>query len=84
MIGNECLTEHRIGQEPIPEDIKSRLSDAQIGSLARLQGFGWSIKFVRRPLFQEEVVVLVDPSGERHAILHEDGHIEQNPDITIR
>ena len=84
MIGSECLKEHRIGQEPIPEDIKSRLSDAQIGSLARLQGFGWSIKFMRRPLFQEEVVVLVDPSGERHAILHEDGDIEQNPDITIR
>lgn len=84
MINSDCPKEYRIGQEPIPEDIKSRLSDAQTGSLARLQSFGWSITFVRRPLFQEEVVVLVDPSGERYVILHEDGYIEQNPDITIR
>ena len=84
MIGSECRKEHRIGQEPIPEDIKCRLSDAQIGSLARLECFGWSIKFVRRPLFQEQFVVLVDPSGERHAILYDDGSIEQNPDIVIR
>jgi hypothetical protein len=84
MIVSKCLKEHRIGKEPIPEDIKSRLTEVQLATLARLQGFGWTIKFVRRPLFQQQVVVLVDPAGEQHAILHEEGFIEQNPDITIR
>ena len=84
MIRTRCFKEHRIGQEPVPEDIKSRLEEAQLATLSRLQGFGWTIKFVRRPLFQQQIVVLVDPSVEKHAILHEDGAVEQNPDITIR
>jgi len=76
--------ERRIGLAAIPEDIKSRLTGLQRGTLARLEGFGWSIKFVRRPLFQEQIIVLVDSSGVDHAILTEDGELDRNINFTIR
>lgn len=49
-----------------------------------MQGFGWDIEFVRRPLFQDVVVVLKDPSGDRHAVLTEDGELDYDHDVTIR
>ena len=76
--------ERRNGTLPIPADIKARLNDMQRGSLARLEGFGWSIKFVRRPLFQEQVVVLVCPAGQFHAVLREDGTFDRDIDFLIR
>jgi len=76
--------EHRIGLDAIPMDIKSRMTGLQRGTLARLEGFGWSIKFVRRPLFQEQIIVLVDSSGVDHAILTEDGQLDRNLDFAIR
>lgn len=76
--------ERRIGVHAIPEDIKSRMTGLQHGTLARLEGFGWSIKFVRRPLFQEQVIVIVDPAGLDHAILREDGTMDRNIDFPIR
>ncbi len=76
--------ERRIGLNAIPMDIKSRLTGLQRGTLARLEGFGWSIKFVRRPLFQEQLIILVDPSGVDHAILTEDGALDRNIDLALR
>ncbi len=76
--------ERRTGQPPIPDDITSRLSMWQQQTLARLTGFGWSIRFVRRPLFQDQVVILTDPTGSEHAILNEDGSIDRKIDFDIR
>lgn len=78
------LDERRIGVDAIPEDIKTRLTQLQRYALANLEGFGWSIRFVRRPLFQEQVVLLVDPSGEQYAVLTEDGTVDRNIDFAIR
>ena len=76
--------ERRIGVDGIPEDIKARMTEMQRHTLANLEGFGWSIKFVRRPLFQEQVIVLVDPSGEQYAVLTEDGDVDRDVTLTIR
>ena len=76
--------ERRIGLDAIPEDIKSRMTGPQRGTLARLEGFGWSLQFVRRPLFQEQVIVLVDPAGKEHAILLEDGTMDRDIDLATR
>jgi hypothetical protein len=77
-------TERRLGLDAIPEDIKLRMTALQRGALARFEGFGWFVKFVRRPLFQEQIIVLVDPSGVDHAILTEDGELDHNIDFDIR
>ena len=81
---SETPEERRAGQVAIPDDIKSRLNELQHQTLARLEGFGWSVAFVRRPLFQDQVVVLFDPSGRQHAILDEDGSIDKTTDLPIR
>ena len=76
--------ERRVGLDAIPEDIKSRMTKPQRETLARLRGIGWSIKFVRRPLYQDQVIVLVDASGEQHAVLKEDGSVIHNASFTVR
>jgi len=81
---SETSNERRTGQVAIPDDIKDRLNDVQHQTLARLEGFGWSVGFVRRPLFQDQVVVLFDPTGQQYAILNEDGSIEQTTDVQVR
>ena len=84
MGATDTSNERRIGVDAIPKDINARLTEVQRHALAQLRGFGWEIKFVRRPLFQDQVVVLVDPSGKQHAILREDGTIDRKLDFTIR
>ena len=84
MIGSESPRERRIDQKAVPDDIKALLTSEQLLTVARLEGFGWSIKFVRRPLFQDHVVVLFDPSGKRHAILEEDGSLDTTTEIQVR
>lgn len=76
--------ERRIGEVAVPDDIRSRLNELQNQTLARIEGFGWSVGFVRRPLFQDQVVVLFDSSGKQYAILNEDGTLDQASEIDIR
>jgi hypothetical protein len=84
MSDSQSSKERRAGQVAIPDDIKAILTDLQHQTLARLEGFGWSIAFVRRPLFQDDIVVLFDPTGRRHAVLNEDGSLDTSTDIEIR
>ena len=77
-------TERRIGVDAIPEDLQARLTEIQRHAWSQLEGFGWSIKFVRRALFQEQIIVIVDPAGLDHAILREDGTMDRNIDFPIR
>lgn len=84
MSGNGPPQERRTGLEAVPKDMRSRLTEIQRYTLANLENFGWSVRFVRRPLFQDQVVVLVDPAGRQHAILREDGSIDRDMDFEIR
>lgn len=65
--------ERRVGLDAIPKDIKSRMAKLQRDTLAELRAAGWSIQFVRGPLYEDRVIILVDSSGERPAVLQEDG-----------
>jgi len=76
--------ERRSGQVAIPDDMMSELNEFQHQTLARLEGFGWSVGFVRRPLFQDRVVVLFDAAGRQHAVLNEDGTIDTSDDTPVR
>jgi len=76
--------ERRTGQVAIPDDMMSELNELQHQTLARMEGFGWSVGFVRRPLFQDRVVVLFDPSGHQHAVLNEDGTLDTSDGNPVR
>ncbi|EDY86787.1 conserved hypothetical protein [gamma proteobacterium HTCC5015] len=76
--------EKRQGMDPIPPDVSEFLNTDQKMALNRIAGFGWKLRFIRRPLFDTPTVVAVDPEGNQHAVLEEDGEINMNPDIVIR
>ena len=74
----------RNGSKPVPDDVKEHLSYAQMALLRTIEGFGWSLKFVRRPLFQQPVIVVTNPDGSSIGILEEDGKLNLDPDIDTR
>ena len=52
--------------------------------LSKMEGFGWILKFVRRPLFQDVVPVLFHPDSKQYGVLEEDGTLNSRSDINIR
>ncbi len=76
--------EKRKGETPIPDDLESLLSEHQLLALRRVEGFGWQLKFVRRPLFLAPVIIIMNNDGDSIGVLEEDGKINMEPDIKIR
>jgi len=74
----------RKGDLPIPVSLKDVLNEAQVFTLSKMEGFGWVLKFVRRPLFQDIVPVLFHPDSKHYGVLEEDGTLNTQPDIKIR
>ena len=81
----EFLEENRRkGVNPVPGDLLKYLNTAQIHTYHLMQKFGWDIKFIRRPLFQDPVCVLTDAEKTRLAVIEEDGFLNRQPDIALR
>jgi hypothetical protein len=76
--------ERRKGMAPVPENLNEILNDAQLLSLHKLEGFGWNLEFVRRPLFQEVVPVLCHPDNGALGVMRDDGTLNMQPDIQLR
>ena len=76
--------EKRKGDEPRPERLEDVLNELQMFALHKIEGFGWKLGFVRKPLFQEPVPVVFSAEGDKIGILEEDGRINMEPDITLR
>lgn len=76
--------ERRKGMDPVPHDLDVILNDAQLLSLNKLEGFGWNLMFIRRPLFQEIVPVLFHPDTGIFGTLTDDGTLDTPPDIQVR
>jgi hypothetical protein len=57
--------------------------DQQI-ALAELEKYGWELKFVRRPMFQQPIPVVFDCDRKSYAVLLPDGTLDQNPGFDIR
>jgi hypothetical protein len=81
---NTQANERRTGQTPVPDDMLSRLTEPQHQTLARLMRIGWSVKFVRRPLFQTPVFILYEPKSGDFFFLHEGGTIDKVDDTALR
>ena len=74
----------RKGNEPVPHNAIEMLNEMQVLALRQIEGFGWRLQFIRRPLFQDPVPVVVDSEGKKIGILEEDGRINMEPDIKVR
>ena len=60
------------------------LTEAQLVTLGRMEGFGWKMAFIRRPLFQEIVPVLVHADSKLLGILQSDGSWNTEPNTEFR
>jgi len=70
--------ERRKHDKPVPDNLDELLSVAQSRRLHQLEEFGWELKFVRRPLFQEPVAILSNPVGEI-GVLNRQGTMSMDP-----
>lgn len=64
--------------------LRAGLSPQQLAALPTLEQFQWQLRFVRRPMFQQPVPVLLAPDGRRFVVLEADGSLNENPGFEIR
>ena len=64
--------------------LKRDLNEDQRLALVDLERFGWELKFIRRPMFQQPVPVVFDSSRQHFAVLNTDGTLDENPGFDIR
>lgn len=74
----------RNSDKPVPENINDYLTEAQFAELHHIESFGWTLKYIRRPLFQERVVVVMNPDGSSIGVLEEDGRLNLESNIDTR
>jgi len=76
--------ELRKGMKPVPENIEELLNEAQLHTLQGIKQFGWELHFVRRPLFQDAIPVLINREGTKTIVLEVNGSINEEAEIDIR
>lgn len=77
-------SEKRKGVKPVPDRLEDVLNEMQMRALHQLERFGWQLRFVRKPLFQEPVAVVFSAEGDKIGVLEDDGRINMEPDIKLR
>ncbi len=76
--------EKRKGERPIPDNLEDLLNVMQQITLGEIGKFGWELRFVRMPLFQEAVPVVFSGDGDQIGVLEEDGRLNLQPNIEFR
>lgn len=70
---------------PPPQRVsRRRLIDARLETLRTLEHFGWALKFVRRPPFEEPIPMVFDGERKKYAVLRADGTLDEHPGLDIR
>ncbi|UCC57167.1 MAG: hypothetical protein JSU75_05405 [Gammaproteobacteria bacterium] len=80
----EALKDKRYTEVPVPDNLDEYLNEAQLRTLRKVEDFGWQLAFIRRPLFQEILPVVVSDDGVKHGVLEEDGSINMHHKLLIR
>jgi hypothetical protein len=76
--------EQRIGKPPVPEILEETLNEEQLFTLRRMEVFGWELKFIRRPLFQDVLPVLFHTDSNQFGVLEDDGTLNMQRDLNVR
>ena len=76
--------EKRRDADPIPTNLEDWLIQDQLDALKQLGNFGWQLKFIRRPAFQDPIVIVYSRDKDLFGILEKDGKIDMDSGITIR
>lgn len=78
------LKDRRLTAGSSPSHLRAQLNEAQLMTLGELERFGWEVQFIRRPLFQEPVAVVVDGDRKHHAVLRPDGELDESSGLSVR
>ena len=65
-------------------ELKDKLNEEQKLAMRQAESFGWELRFIREPLFQEPTAVIYSAGGDRIGVLEPDGRIDVKPDIKVR
>lgn len=76
--------EKRHNDDPIPKNLGDWLSQDQLDALKQIENFGWQLKFIRKPAFQDPIVIIYCPDGNKIGLLERNGKIDMKPDIVLR
>ncbi len=78
------LRDNREGRDPVPEELDTVLNNLQLQALEKIKRYGWKLKFVRRPLFQEVTPVISNQYDTQYAVLECDGDINMQAADILR
>ena len=67
-----------------PAGLRAGLTPKQLEALVTLELFGWSLRFVRRPMFLDPIPVLFRADGQKFVVLLADGTLDEDPQFEIR
>ena len=76
--------ERRSERNQFPESLDEVLTKMQLLTLSKMEQFGWVLAFIRRPMFQDIVPVLLHPDNNTLGILDNDGALHTQPEIEFR
>ena len=77
-------SDRRKGELQIPDNLKELLNEAQRRALSGMKYTGWELHALRRPLFQEPVLILHNLQDGSVAILDRDGTVKIKRNIKLR
>lgn len=60
------------------------MNRSQLFELHQIENFGWSLKYVRRPLFMEPIPIVFHKDIRSYAVLEVDGTLNRNSDVVVR
>jgi hypothetical protein len=78
------VRERRKIEGKLANALRRELNQDQTLALSELEKFGWELKFIRRPMFQQLIPVVFDSDRKHFAILNADGTLDENPGFDIR
>jgi hypothetical protein len=76
--------ERRLGNFEGATRLRAQLNEDQQLALCELERFGWELRFIRRPLFQDPLPVVTDADRKSYSALGPDGSVEGIPTIKLR
>ncbi len=85
MTAPDAFAERRArAREADGDELRRGLTAQQLQTLDTMSHFGWTLRFVRRPLFQPPVPVAFDRNRERYVVVAPDGSIDDAPGLQVR
>lgn len=64
--------------------LRQGLTQRQLATLDTMSHFGWTLKFVRRPMFLPPVPVAFDRNRQRYVVIEPDGSVDEDHGLVIR